>query len=53
MYKIEINKAAEKQFKALPKADAHRILKKIAELATDPRSDGCKKPEGMDGLYRV
>ena len=58
-YKIFFKKTVEKDFVAIPKKDLIRIIKRIGELAIDPRPPGCEKLTGQDryrlrqGSYRI
>ena len=58
-YKIFFKKSVEKDFDAIPKKDLKRIIKRIGELAEDPRPPGCEKLTGLDryrlrqGRYRI
>ena len=53
MYRIELVKAALKQFNKFPR-DIRAILeKKIDSLSRDPRPQGCEKLSGVPDLYRV
>ncbi len=51
-YKIEIKRSAVKEIKKLPLRDLKKILVKISELASNPRSYGCMKLSA-DEKYRV
>ena len=58
-YKIFFKKSVEKDFDLIPKKDLKRIIKRIGELANDPRPPGCEKLTGQDryrlrqGRYRI
>ena len=58
-YKIFFKKSVEKDFETIPKKDLKRIIKRIGELANDPRPTGCEKLTGQDryrlrqGRYRI
>ena len=58
-YKIFFKKSVEKDFAAIPKKDLKRIIKRIWELAVDPRPPGCEKLTGQEryrlrqGRYRI
>lgn len=58
-YKIFFKKSVEKDFETIPKKDLKRIIKRIGELANDPRPPGCEKLTGQDryrlrqGRYRI
>ncbi|OIN58494.1 type II toxin-antitoxin system RelE family toxin [Arsenicibacter rosenii] len=51
-YQILLSRKAQKQLDKLSDLVANPILNAIAELADDPRPDGCKKLKGRDG-YRI
>lgn len=58
-YSIEFRKSVEKELRAVPKKDQIRILRRISELADEPRPAGCKKLSGQEryrlrqGDYRI
>ena len=52
-YEIFIKTSAVKELKAIKtKKDRNRIVKKIKNLASQPRPSGCKKLAG-NNLYRI
>jgi mRNA interferase RelE/StbE len=51
-YEIFFKKSVEKDFKAIPKNDLKKIIKRIGALAEDPRPQGCEKLTGQ-GRYRL
>ena len=51
-FEIEFRKSVLKDLKAIPKKDQIGLLKKIRELASDPRPASCKKLSGQD-RYRL
>jgi mRNA interferase RelE/StbE len=51
-YSLSFRASVAKDFRALPKADVKRILRRIDGLAVDPRGPGCEKLAGS-GCYRV
>ncbi|MFC7335734.1 type II toxin-antitoxin system RelE/ParE family toxin [Haloferula chungangensis] len=51
-YKVEFAKQVQKDFRKIPKPDAEKILRQIAELATQPFPSNSKKLKGEE-LYRV
>ena len=59
VYEIFFKKSVEKDFKAIPKNDLKKIIKRIGALAEDPRPQGCEKLTGQDryrlrqGRYRI
>lgn len=48
-YTVRILRRAQKELEALPRSDYDRVRNAIAELATDPRPNGCKKLIDRDG----
>jgi len=52
-YEVEIAPAAKRQIKKLPRDVQQKLVAKLEELAFEPRTDGVKKLEGSDNLYRV
>ncbi|MFD1215241.1 type II toxin-antitoxin system RelE family toxin [Microbulbifer celer] len=58
-YKIAFKKSVAKDLRAIPKRDVARILKRIEQLAEDPRGEGCIKLTGSEhyrvrqGSYRI
>ena len=58
-FDIEFRRSVEKELKSIPKKDQIRILKRIDDLATEPRPPSCKKLSGQEryrirqGNYRV
>ncbi len=52
-FRVELAPPARKQIAGLDKTIATRILRKLDELAEDPRPAGCKKLQGDDNLWRV
>ncbi|MBL7741328.1 MAG: type II toxin-antitoxin system RelE/ParE family toxin [Chitinophagaceae bacterium] len=52
MYRVVIDRYAEKQLAKIPPPDFNRVVKSIYELATNPRPAGCKKLTGRPG-YRI
>ena len=59
VYKIFFKKSVEKDFKAIPKNELKKIIKRIGGLANDPRPQGSEKLTGQDryrlrqGRYRI
>ena len=51
-YKVFFKKSVEKDFTGIPKRDLSKIIKRIGELADDPRPPGCEKLTGQ-GRYRL
>lgn len=51
-YELRIKPSAKKEIDALPKQDRQHVVRRIQELATDPRPTGCLRLAGSD-LYRI
>ena len=51
-YRIEFRASVEKDLRVIPEKDQIRILRRIEELASDPRPPMCKKLSGQE-RYRV
>jgi len=58
-YKVYFKASVEKDFITIPKKDLKKILKRIEELAGNPRPLGCEKLTGQEryrlrqGRYRI
>jgi mRNA interferase RelE/StbE len=52
-YKLLIKPSAAKEIESASKKDRLRIIKRIQDLASDPRPPGCEKLSGQDDKYRV
>ena len=59
-YKVYFKASVEKEdFSTIPKKDLKKILRRIQELADDPRPPGCEKLTGQEryrlrqGRYRI
>jgi mRNA interferase RelE/StbE len=59
-YKVSIKRSAVKEIEAIPqKKERQRIIRRIGQLANDPRPPGSKKLSGLDkyrvrqGIYRI
>ncbi len=52
-YRIEVTPRAQKDLKALPVRERHRVAERIDALKTDPRPEGCKKLKGREDFYRI
>ena len=58
-YELVFRKSVAKDLRAIPNQDVKRILKRIRDLAEDPRPDGCEKLSGHEryrirqGVYRI
>ena len=51
-YSLVIKKSAERELRALPKADVRRITGRIRSLAPNPRPPGNEKLSGQE-RYRI
>lgn len=51
-YRLLIKPSAARELEDLPRKDRARIVRRISQLATDPRPPGCEKLSGHD-QYRV
>jgi mRNA interferase RelE/StbE len=51
-YKIVVKRSVAKDLRPIPNKDVQRILKKIEQLAQDPRPPGSEKLSGEE-KYRV
>ena len=58
-YKLLFKKSISKDLRSIPKNDVRRILRRIDDLAENPRGSGCKKLAGRHyyrarlGVYRI
>ena len=58
-YKVYFKASVEKDFTTIPEKDLKKILKRIGELADNPRPSGCEKLTGQEryrlhqGRYRI
>ena len=52
-YSIEFLKTAKKEIAKLPKDIQQKVSARIADLASNPRPEGCKKLVGAESLYRI
>ena len=58
-YKVHFKASVEKDFTTIPKKDLKKILKRIQELADNPRPSGCEKLTDQEryrlrqGRYRI
>ena len=53
MYRVSISKAVSKQIESLPSATALKLVRKLMDLASNPRPSGCVKLIGEETLRRV
>ena len=51
-YSLVIKKSAERELRALPKADVRRVTERIRGLAPNPRPPGNEKLSGQE-RYRI
>jgi mRNA interferase RelE/StbE len=51
-YKVYFRESVEKDFSSIPKKDLLKIMRRIEELANNPRPSGCEKLTGRE-RYRV
>ena len=51
-YSVQIKRSAAKELEAVPLKDRRRLVRRIRDLATDPRPPGCEKLAGGE-KYRV
>lgn len=52
-YKVGIKRSAEKELRAIPKADLTRITRKIQALSDNPRPHGTEEMKGQNLLFRI
>ena len=58
-YRVLLKRSAAKELEALELKDRRRVVRRIQELADDPRPAGCEKLSGQDkyrlrqGDYRI
>ena len=58
-FRINLKGQAAKEIEAVPRKDRLRIIRKIHDLASDPRPPGCEKLSGEEkfrlrqGNYRI
>lgn len=53
MYRVFLERAAEKDLKALSSKLHNRIITALQALAKNPRPSGCRKVSGADNDWRV
>lgn len=51
-YRLRLKRSAERELRSLPGADLKRIVKRISQLAGQPRPLGCEKLSGQPA-YRI
>lgn len=51
-YSLQFKRSAEKELRALPKTDLHKVVERIQNLAVDPRPQGYQKLSGHN-QYRI
>lgn len=58
-YRLAFKASVAKDLRRLPKAEVARLLRRIEQLAEDPRPPGCEKLSGQQryrvrqGVYRI
>jgi mRNA interferase RelE/StbE len=58
-FELQFKRSVAKDLRTLPAKDVKKILKRIENLATNPRGEGCVKLTGKEyyrvrvGVYRV
>jgi len=53
MYRVFLERAAEKDLKSLPLKLHNRIIVALQALAKNPRPSGCRKLTGSDSDWRI
>jgi mRNA interferase RelE/StbE len=53
MYRVSISKAVSKQIELLPSVTALKLVRKLMDLASNPRPSGCVKLIGEEKLWRI
>jgi len=53
MYRVLLERAAERDLRRLPARLHNRIISAIQELADEPRPTGCRKLSGSDRDWRI
>lgn len=53
MYEVFLEKATQRDLRALSRENFHRIIPRIEELARNPRPSGCHKIAGSKSDWRV
>jgi len=51
-YSVRLKDRAERELRKLPQKEIVRIVRRLRELALDPRPYGCQKLSGVE-LYRI
>lgn len=58
-FELQFRESVAKDLRGIPKNDVKRILRRIDQLAEDPRAQGCEKLSGSEhyrvrqGMYRI
>lgn len=52
-HRVFLERAAERDLKALPPAQFERLVGRIKGLADDPRPAGCRKIAGSENDWRI
>ena len=53
MYKVYIEKSAQKEIKKIPIEDLQKILEEIKKLSINPRPNGCRKLSVSKDDWRI
>jgi len=53
VYEVKFNPGADRALSKLDLQDQRRIIRRVEDLAVDPRPPGVKKLEGPDALWRI
>lgn len=53
MYRVLLERAAERELSRLPTRLQHRVIAAIKLLADNPRPSGCRKLTGSDRDWRI
>ena len=52
-YEVEVENSAAKALQRLQRHDQIRVVSAVADLAAEPRPNGCTKLSGTEAAYRV
>lgn len=53
MYRVFLERAAERDLKSLPSKLHNRVISALQKLAREPRPSGCRKLTGSDHDWRI
>jgi mRNA interferase RelE/StbE len=53
VYRVYLERAAERDLKALPAEQFDRVVSKIRALGGNPRPSGCRKLAGSENDWRI